>query len=220
MIERRYTSMLRKALMMTGGAALLLSLLLICALGQAYHARVRGTAFLSDVRRLRVGQSTYDDVLRIKTKYDGRSWSEDKACDQDQCIVNFSFDNKWLYRFGLVPGTGFIGGLTVRKGILVRIDLALQSNPKFDAMMDEIPAEPDVLVYEVGGKQLISRPAYSYVWAHITSAASQDERQKVYAFNLKCLTKWGGCKDSNELLPILRHLSESEHGAPPPPPPD
>jgi hypothetical protein len=94
--------------------------------------------------------------------------------------------------------------------------LALQSNPKFDAMTDEIPAEPNVLAYEVGGKQLISRRAYSYVWAHITSAASQDERQKVYAFNLKRLTKWGGCKDSNELLPILRHPGETEHGAPPP----
>jgi hypothetical protein len=201
--------------MTLGGAALLLSLLLICALGQAYRARARGNAFLSDVRQLRVGQSTYDDVLRIKTKYEGRSWSEDKACD-DQCIVNFSFDNKWLYHFGLVPGTMFIGGLTVSKGILVRIDLTFQSNPKFDAMTDEIPAKPNVLAYEVGGKQFISRRAYSYVWAHITSAASQDERQKVYAFNLKCLTKWGGCKDSNELLPILRHRSEAEHGAPPP----
>jgi hypothetical protein len=110
----------------------------------------------------------------------------------------------------------FIGALTVRQGILVRIDLALQSNPTFDAMMEEISAEPNVLAYEVGGKQLISRPAYSYVWAHITSAASQEKRQKVYAFNLKCLTKWGGCKDSNELLPILRHLSETEHDTPPP----
>ena len=206
----------RKVLMTLGGAALLLSLLLICALGKAYRARAKGNAFLSDVRQLRVGQSTYDDVLRIKTKYEGRPWSEDKACDRDQCIVNFSFDNKWLYHFGLVPGTMFIGGLTVRQGTLVRIDLALQSNPTFDAMMEEISAEPNVLAYEVGGKQLISRPAYTYVWAHITSAASQDERQKVYAFNLKCLTKWGGCKDSNELLPILRHLSETEHDTPPP----
>ena len=208
----------RKVLMTLGAAALLLSLLLVCALGQAYRARARGNAFLSDLRQLRVGQSMLDDVLRIKTKYQGRSWSEDKVCGQDQCIVNFSFDNKWLYRFGLVPGTGFIGGLTVSKGILVRIDLALQSNPKFDAIMDEIPAEPNVPAYTVGGKELVSRPAYSYVWAHITSAASQDERDRVYAFNLKCLTKLGGRKDSNELLPILRPLSEAEHRVPSPPP--
>jgi hypothetical protein len=209
--------MSRKVLM-TFGAAILLSLLPIWAMGQAYRARAKGNAFLWDVRQLRVGQSTYDDVLKIRTKYEGRSWSEDKACDRDQCNVNFSFDNKWLYRFGLVPGTMFIGGLTVSRGTLVRIDLALQSNPKFDAMMEEISAEPSVLAYEVGGKELVSRPAYSFVWAHITSAASQDERDRVYAFNLKCLTKLGGCKDSNQLLPILRPLSQAEHRVPSPPP--
>jgi hypothetical protein len=176
--------------------------LLACALVQGYHARSMANRFLSDVRKLRVGQSTYDDVLRIQTNYKSRSSVEGKECDQNLCILDFSFDNRWLYHSGLVPGSRFTGSLTVRKGILDRVKLSLLSNPRNDAVTEEVPAAPNLSAYEVGGRK--SGKAYSYVWAQITSAASADDRQKAYAFNLACLTKWGGCKDSNELLPIIR----------------
>jgi hypothetical protein len=167
---------------------------------------------------LRVGQSTYDDILRIQTNYKRYSSIEGNGCNRDICIIDFSFDNKLLCHFGLVPGAMFLGRLTVEKGTLVGISLSIVANPQLHAAMDERRADPSVSAYEVGGKYFIPRPAYSYVWAHITSAASADERERVYAFNLRCLTKLGGCKDSNELLPILRPLSEAEHRVPSPPP--
>jgi hypothetical protein len=187
-----------------GAAGLLFLILLACALGQAYRARAMANAFLSDVRELRVGQSTYDDVLRIRTNYKNRSSVEASECDQNLCTLDFSFDNRWLYHFGLVRGSRFTGSLRVNKGVLVRVRLSLLSDPRNDAMTEEVPAAPDLSAYEVGGKKLNSGQGYSYVWAQITSAASTDERQRAYAFNLACLTKWGGCKDSNELLPILK----------------
>jgi hypothetical protein len=187
-----------------GGAALLFSTLLACALWQAYRARANGDEFLSDVRKLRVGQSTYEDVLRIQANYKSRSSVQGNACDRNLCILDFCFENNWLYHFGLVPGSRFIGSLMVRRGILVKVSLSLLSDPRYDAMTEETPADPNVSVYDVGGRKFSTGQAYSYVWAHITSAASEDERQKAYAFNLSCLTKWGGCKDSNELLPIFK----------------
>jgi hypothetical protein len=188
-----------------GGAALLFSILLACALGQAYRARANGDEFLSDVRKLRVGQSTYDNVLRIQTNYKSRSSVEGNGCDRNLCILDFSFENRWLYHFGLVPGSRFTGSLTVRRGILVKVSLSLLSNPRYDAATEETLADPNVSAYEVGGKKFNMGQAYSYVWAHITSDASEDQREKAYAFNLACLTKWGGCKDGNELLPIFKH---------------
>lgn len=196
---------MRRKIVLTifGGAGLLFSILLACALGQAYRARTKGDAFLSDVRKLHLGQSTYDDVLRIQTNYKSRSSVEGDGCDQNLCILDFSFENRWLYHFGLVPGARFTGSLTVKKGILVRVRLSLLSNPRFDAKTEETPADPNISAYEVGGTKFNSGRAYSYVWAHITTGASEEERARAYAFNLACLTKWGGCKDSNELLPIF-----------------
>lgn len=191
-----------------GAAALVTIILLACALGQAYHARTMAHRFLSEVRKLRVGQSTYDDVLRIQTNYKNRSSIESNSCDHNLCIVGFGFDNRWLYHFGLVPGSAFTGSLTVRKGVLVRVNLSLLSNPRIDATTEEVPAASGLSQYEVGGKKFNSGQNYSYVWAQITSAASDNERRKAFAFNLSCLTKWGGCKDSNELLPILKNPPE------------
>jgi hypothetical protein len=117
------------ALAILGGAALLFSILLACALGQAYYSRAEGYAFLSDVRGLRVGQSTYDDILRIQTKYKSYSSVEGNRCDRDLCDVDFLSGNKWLYELGLVPGAMFTGGVRVRGGVLTRISVGFLSGP-------------------------------------------------------------------------------------------
>lgn len=198
-------------------ATLIFMTLLACAFGQAYHARHFSNAFLSDVRKLHLGQSTYDDVLRIHAKYKSRALVDGDGCNTNSCTIDFSDDNKWLYYFGLVPGARFSASLAVKQGVLVKIGLSLNSDPHYDASTDETLADPDTSPYEVGGKKLLSGRAYSYVWARITSAATPDEREKAYAFNMACLTKLGGCKNSNEILPILRDLNEAdEKGAAPP----
>jgi len=192
------------ALTILGGAALLFSILLTCALGQAYRARAEGDAFLSDVRGLRVGQSTYDDVLRIQTKYKSYSSVEGNRCDRDLCDVDFLSGNKWLYELGLVPGAMFTGGVRVRGGVLTRISVGFLSAPPYGAATEEIPADPSVSPYEVHGR-VYSSETYAFISVRITSAASEDERQKAYAYNLACLTKLGGCKNANEILPIFKH---------------
>jgi hypothetical protein len=193
------------ALTILGGAALLFSILLACAFGQAYRARAEGESFLSDVRGLRVGQSTYDDVLRIQTKHKSYSSVVGNRCDRDLCNVDFLSGNKWLYELGLVPGAIFTGGLDVRGGVLTRISVGVHLNPQGGATTDEIPADPSVSPYEVHGRNFYQSETYFFISVFITSAASEDERQKAYAFNLACLTKLGGCKDANEILPIFKH---------------
>ena len=181
-----------------------LSVLLACALVQAFEARADCNAFLSDIRNLRVGESTYDDVVRIHATYRNRSSVEGNTCERNLCILDFSFENIWLYHSGLVPGARFVGSLTIRNGVLVKVNLTLSSNPGYDATTTEETSDNlNVKAYEVGGRKFQSDQRYSYVWAHITSAASEEQRRAAYAFNLACLTRFGGCKDANEILPIL-----------------
>jgi len=210
--------MLRRVLftILAATAAILLTLLAV-AFAQAYRARAFGNEFLADVRNLRVGQSTYQDVLRVQAKYRPRSSSELGNCEQNLCDMAFSGGNEQLYRLGLVPGDVFIGSLRVRQGVLVKIGISYQSNSHYDANTEETVGGPGGLACEVGGKAIASERTYSYVWARITSATTPGERQKAYAYNLDCLTKWGGCKDANKILPILRSLTDAEK--PPPPPP-
>jgi hypothetical protein len=212
--EQSLDPMVRKILLrILASVAILFSALLAFALGQAFHVRATGNSFLSDVRKLSVGHSTYDDLLRIQANYRSYSSIEGNKCDRDLCILDFSFDNKLLCQLGLVPGAMFVGGLRVEKGILVGISLSIVANPQLHAAMEERLAAPNLNPYEIGGKRFVSRPAYSYVWAHITSAASEEERSKVYGFNLWCLTRLGGCKDSIELLPVLKPLGPNDQGA-------
>jgi hypothetical protein len=201
---------------LTAAAAICLALLAI-AFAQAYRARAFGNEFLADVRNLRVGQSTYQDALRVQAKYRSRWSSELGDCDQNLCDMAFSAGNEWLYRLGLVPGAIFIGGLRVRQGVLVRIIVSYQSNSHYDANTEETVAGPGGSAYEVGGKKIASERTYSYVWARITSAATPGEPEKGYAYNLACLTKLGGCKDANKILPILPSLTGAEQSPPPPP---
>jgi hypothetical protein len=193
------------ALTIFGAAAFLFSIPLACALEQAYRARERGEAFLSNVRRLRVGQSTYDDVVAIETRYKSQSSFYGDRCDRDLCDVDSLFGNKWLYELGLVPGAMFTGGLRVRRGILTRISVSVDSNPRYNATTEEIPADPGVSPYEFHGRSYVESETYAFIWVRITTAASEEERQKAYAFNLACLTKLGGCKDANEILPMFKH---------------
>ncbi len=198
---------------LTAAAAICLALLAV-AFAQAYRARAFGNEFLADVRNRRVGQSTYQDVLRVQAKYRSRSSSEPGDCDQNLCDMAFSGGNERLYRLGLVPGAKFIGSLRVQQGLLVEIGVSYQANSHFNAYTEET-IDSAVNPYQVGGKRGSSPPAYSYVWARITSAAAPAQREKAYAYNLACLTKLGGCKDANKILPILGSLTDTEQ--PPPP---
>lgn len=199
-------------------AAAIFLTLLSAAFAQAYRAREFGNEFLSDARNLRVGQSTYEDVLRIRAKYRSRSLNDLGSCDQNSCETGFSGGNKWLYHLGLVPGAVFIGGLTVRQGVLVKISATYACNPGYDANTEETVGGSPVSAYEVRHKQAVSALVYKSIWVHITSAATPAQRERAYAYNLSCLTKLGGCKDANEILPLLRKLTEANR--PPPPPPD
>jgi hypothetical protein len=88
----------RKIIFTVLAAAAALSLMLLAAaFAHAYRAREFGDAFLADIRNLRVGQSTYRDVLRLQAKYRSRSSRAAGTCDENLCVMDFSGE-----RLGLI----------------------------------------------------------------------------------------------------------------------
>jgi hypothetical protein len=77
--------------------------MLACALAQAYRARAFANAILSDVRKLRVGRSTYDDVLKVQAQYKSASSVESDSCDRALCGLFFERESMvvlFSYRAG------------------------------------------------------------------------------------------------------------------------
>lgn len=196
-------------------AAAIPLILLAVAFAQAYRAREFGNDFLADARKLRVGQSTYEDVLKVRAKYQSRSKGGLGDCNQDLCNLAFLDGNEWLYHSGLAPGAIFIGGLSVRQGVLVKISVSYQS--RYDAATEETVGRSADGAYRVRHQEVVSELVYKSVWVHITSAATPTQREKAYSYNLACLTKLGGCEDANEVLPLLRKLTEADRSPGPPP---
>ena len=85
-------------------------------LSQAPRAR----AFLSDIRKLEVGKSTFEDARMLAQRYGGIPWwvsCDSMRCTSQRCQFRFVFENKPLSSMYIEPHVGFVSGIEVRTGI-------------------------------------------------------------------------------------------------------
>ena len=198
----------RRVLIVFAIMVAIVSMAVIAAVLSARATQRRAGRFLADLTALRLGESTFDDAKRLKDRYDGFVFpvSDDpRDCTAERCGFAFRFENTWLSRLRLAVPTALFCGVTVRAG---RVDgrsawLACDTRPfETDVMVIEGPPNrfgPPDRHEELGG---IYHHAKAGHWViKLASPANPALRQSAFAFNLGCLSRIGGCRTKEDILP-------------------
>ena len=129
---------------------------------------------------------------------------------------DIAFCNTLLYRAHLAPLTCFGVSIQIYEGRVSLLDVStgtrLDQPWFFGVKVQEFgcyPCYPDQKPYEVR----LRRNHVGRLWrAFVTLSpeSSAKEREAAFAFNLNCLSKIGGCKDSRELNPRVWENAEQQ----------
>lgn len=162
---------------------------------------------------VRVNQTAFNRVEKLAASY-----GHDAACVSDNCL--FQFQNQWLHRLHLAPlteftvmlqragdasdpGGGTVGAIDMAMLVTRRgADAPAPDGPIATALVFDRPVPgPDgpydaSITFEPDG-----RPDRTVVM--LSPASTARERTRARAFNLRCLTRIGGCKTSRDLLPSV-----------------
>ena len=184
--------------------------LLLLTWGLVYWSTIRtremARAVLHDVGDLQVGQATFADAQRVSRQYSRYLMSSDEPCIPTSCHLAFGFDNRWLSRIGLAPLTTFIAQLSVSNGKVTWMELLMGAGPTTKVLVEEFPPGTQSRAYDVNGKLIMAHPSPRAILIVVQFTPDADPLQKkaALAFNLDCLTKLGGCKYGEEMLPRIR----------------
>lgn len=163
----------------------------------------RAHELLAQSMTLQVGRSGFGDVQTVARRF-GITPGND--CTLDDCQLVVTVDNSLLPNWWRRSGATFGASFLVEKGILVEREYALAigvgPNRPFAEVRErehwrETPEPVDV--------QTSSNDA-DPKWratVHLTTAAPPEVRNRYLSFDLKCLSRFGGCKDAEQLLPTV-----------------
>jgi hypothetical protein len=169
------------------------------------NAKKNAEALLSELQNIQMGQTGFDEVRAIAMQYSSHVRKGTGICMPSECNLTLGFENLWLQRLHLAPRTTFGAVLLVRNGRIYYVNTAMTLDSG-----DEVISASTTMVEEDHGQ-----PSYSVVtkrgvdnrpWqviVHLTPRATVSQQQRAFQFNLACLYRLGGCKDSSNLLPSV-----------------
>lgn len=184
--------------------------------------RSQAVKLLRQLSTIQVNRSHFQQAQALATQFGGQA-----ACVGDNCL--FQFQNAWLHRLHLAPLTEFTvmlvrGGAASDPGggSIRAVDIAMLVNAP-----DQDGPIASALVFERAGAQGDAPFQASITIASdghpgrtvviMTPQASAREKMRARAFNLRCLTRLGGCKTSRDLLPGVwngaRRIERVQSGA-------
>lgn len=168
----------------------------------AVREATKGRDLLLAMERVSGGKSSANDLIRLATRYDGHI--EGVGCTDEQCEVRFQRDNRWLNRLRLAPLTTLDAGVTLSHRQTTRVFAGMFVVPGRHssgdvaalAITDLIPdgLEPLTIIFRGA---MIERKAF----CQINSGANASQRQMAFAYDVSCLYRLGGCRDSTQLVP-------------------
>jgi hypothetical protein len=176
----------------------------------------RARRFFEDVARLKVTASSVEDVLRLLKTTDATRYGFDPCISGGaNCVGRIIFENTWLYRLRLAPRTAFGCDLQIGEGRLHIRRLTMVSLKKnlvgglldwgvfinestSTTSKDEITHSPQEKFFRI-----TTTATTETMGVMITPEAPPDLRRSAYVINFGCLSKIGGCKTYEEMLPIL-----------------
>jgi len=185
---------------------------------QAHHTRENAEAILQQLRQMRVGVTTDEEVRRLA---DSQSRflvkGIDPFCQDKFCTYSFTYDTSVLdklafwrispWRVYLTPAQGvFVADVIVKSGYLVRIRMLLTSgvipreiSANVEDNVPEISPIPTPYAYNIQPSR--SSNHEWHVSVYLTPNSTVAQRDAAYSLNLECIERIGGCRDPKELLP-------------------
>lgn len=173
------------------------------------HVKIEAQRFVTEMKMLTVGISTTKNVEELAKRHADAVSDERKiigsryACTTSDCEVGFLYENSWLRRIKLSPPVWIWATLRAKNGILVyrRIEMGSGRGPAFflARVTEQVGpnSEPQFSVSPLwsGGKWRVT--------VDIAPAATPEQHDQAYGFNLDCLSNLGGCSDASGLLPTV-----------------
>jgi len=187
--------------------------LAVLAVYETCRTRNEAEEFLAEFVRLRVGESTFDQVTPLIAIYHGK-WRRPRPpapgepdvtpCGYPFRQVEFVFENRWLHWVLFAPRTAFGGDLQLKDDVVCFRSAGMST------------AAGGMRVVHVGesreGRESVP---FSRVLNHyttlvtMTAAATMEQRAAAYSFNLDCLTMLRGCRDAREIGPAIWRLGRT-----------
>jgi hypothetical protein len=188
-------------------------MLALLAAYETYATRNEAEQFLAELVRLRVGESTFDQVAPLIAIYHGK-WLRSRPlapgepdvtpCGYPYRQVEFVFQNRWLHWVLFAPRTTFGASLQLKDGRVCFRSVGMITTAGGVRGVD-------VNEFREGRMPWPFSPVLN-LWempVTMTTAATAAQRAAAYSLNLDCLTKLRGCRDTREMAPAVWRLSSN-----------
>jgi hypothetical protein len=188
--------------------AVIFVLALVCAIvvaGAAVRTKWDAEVFLCELQDIQLGPAGLENVQAIASQFRNHVTDESKTCARNECSLTVTFQNTLLGRLHLATPTTFGAVLLVRDGRLYYINAAMRlysrngvisASTTLSEQHHDLEQSPYTVITRRGSAD---RPWEAII--HLTPMASASERRDAFLFDLSCLDKVGGCRDSSDLLP-------------------
>ncbi len=184
-----------------GVSTLLVFVIFIACWWSIEKTKLDAERFFNKALLLKVDRSTVGDVLALVMVSGGTSYGFESCIKgQGGCIGTIYFENRLLRYLHVAPRTAFGARFGIEESKLTNIwfmMVSISGNYDWEAFVDEGDHPWD-------GKSFTFKTFSGSRFGVLMSPdAPNDIRKLAYNFNFDCLTKIGGCKTHQEMLPIL-----------------
>lgn len=171
----------------------------------ASHQQRLAQSILTKLDTIAVGTA---DIRAVRDLLDkcGAACSQSQQCNEQQCEVTFKLENSPLWKLRLAPFTHLGGSITLRNNVVDYAALVYRVNCggrqlSSGISIEQFPGSPSEIPFEVLMDPVEGKPPTIFV--RMTSAASPSQKASVFALNLTCLSRIGGCSGASELAPAF-----------------
>lgn len=184
----------------------------VAALVWSTHATKRRAAkVLYEVQAFDLNNTTPEGIRSMVDRLGGEVSPSATNCPAEDCLLFIWVANKWMPRLRLAPPMSLTVWIRIQggKAIYRKVELvnrAYEGHVPSASVTEYACTEcevPNDKPFRIGGLRYEDgTPIYMLVY--LNARASPEQRRRAYAFNLECLTKFGGCTNPDEMLPGVR----------------
>ena len=169
------------------------------------HIRASATALINSAQEIRSKADAEREIAAWRKRSGKEFWTESDNLGGDH-NYDATIMNVPIARLHIVEPTEVTVGVTMRGGELRSVTVIESTGwyPVASVWIQEWFDEAMPNRFHIGGHR---RPADAFV--EFPSSLPDGQRSKAFSVNTKCLTKPGGCKTANDILPGVWQLQSA-----------